>query len=182
MQINPASPYDLWTVPVQNQDGQLKAGKPGVYLQMSVMVREAAFSPDGRWIAYGSQESGSNEIYVRSFPDKGGKWQISNSGGTIPIWSPSGGELFYYSEDRRIMVVNYTAKGDSFLPNKPRLWSETQLADTGVFQNYDIAPDGKRFVVLMPAEGSDKQESQSHVTFLLNFYDELRRRIPTGEK
>jgi len=129
-----------------------------------------------------SQESGSSEIYVRSFPDKGGKWQISNKGGTVPIWSPSGSELFYYSEDRRIMVVNCTAKGDSFLPDKPRIWSETQLADTGVQQNFDITPDGKRFVVLMPGEGLERQTSQSHVTFLLNFFDELRRRVPTGAK
>ncbi len=182
IQINPTSPYDLWTVPVQNQGGRLQAGKPEPYLQTSATAVQPAFSPDGRWIAYMSQESGSSEIYVRSFPDKGGKWQISNSGGTVPIWSPGGNQLFYYSEDRRIMVVNYTAKGDSFLPDKPRLWSEAQLADTGVMQNFDITPDGKRFVVLMPAEGAVEQKAQSHVTLLQNFFDELRRRVPTGAK
>ena len=129
-----------------------------------------------------SRESGTSEIYVRAFPDKGGKWQISNSGGIVPIWSPNGSQLFYRTEDQRIMVVNYTVKGDSFLADKPRLWTEKQLADTGIFQNLDITPDGKRFVVLMPAEGAVVQKAQNHVTFLLNFFNELRRRLPTGAK
>ena len=80
------------------------------------------------------------------------------------------------------MVVSYTAKGDSFVADKPRLWTDKQLADTGAVLNLDITPDGEHFVVLMPAEGTVEQKAQNHVTFLLNFFDELRRRVPTGTK
>jgi hypothetical protein len=76
------------------------------------------------------------------------------------------------------MAVSYTVKGDSFVPDKPRLWFERRLADTSILQNMDISPDGKRLLVLMPAEGPEAQRSNSKVTFLLNFFDEVRRRAP----
>jgi serine/threonine-protein kinase len=128
-----------------------------------------------------STESSKPEVYVRAFPDRGGRWQISNSGGNVPVWSKNGHELFYVT-DQRIMVVTYTVKGDSFMADKPRLWTDKRLAETGLAQNLDITPDGKRFVVLMPPEGAEEQKAQNHVTFLLNFFDELRRRVPTGVK
>jgi hypothetical protein len=78
--------------------------------------------------------------------------------------------------DNRIMVAGYTVKGDSFVPDKPRLWSEKALANTVNFsKNVDLASDGKRVVAVLPAEGG---ESQHHVVFLENFFDELRRRAP----
>ncbi len=178
-QSNPAGLYDLWTVPVEYQGGKLQAGKPESFLQTPASAVAPAFSPDGRWIAYTSLEG---EIYVRAFPDKGGRWQISNGAAVLAIWSQNGRELFYRTEDQRIMVVTYKVKGDSFVADKPCLWTDRRLADTGLYQNLDITPDGKRFVVLMPPEGADQQRSQSHVTFLLNFFDELRRRLPTGAK
>lgn len=95
------------------------------------------------------------------------------------VWSPNGRELFYRTQDQRIMVVSYTAKGDSFLPDKPRLWSETRLADTSF---YHIAPDGKRFLVLMPAEPQGQQRPNNQVIFLQNFFDEVRRRVPDGKR
>ena len=132
-----------------------------------------AFSPGGNWIAYRSIEAGASEIYVRPFPDKGGKWQISNSGGAFAVWSRNGRELFYRTIDHQIMVVSYTVKGDSFVPDKPRLWSAAKLASTGPYQNFDVSPDGKRVLALMPAEA---EKANNHVTFLQNFGDELRRR------
>jgi hypothetical protein len=72
--------------------------------------------------------------------------------GIFAVWSRNGRELFYRTPDQQIMVVSYTTEGDSFVPDKPRLWSEKRLADTGNLQNLDISPDGKRFLVLMPAE------------------------------
>ena len=130
----------------------MKAGNPEIFLQTSANTFHPAFSPDGRWIAYMSRESGKAEIYVRAFPDKGGRWQISNSGGYLPIWSRNGRELFYRTEGQQIMVASYTVKGDSFAADKPRFWTEKRLADTGTSQNLDIAPDGKQFAVLMPAD------------------------------
>jgi len=175
---NPRGPMDLWTVPVENQGSQLRAGKPEIFLQSSANAVFPAFSPDGRWIAYMSNDSGTMEIYVRAFPDRGGKWLVSNNGGVLAVWSRNGRELFYRTADQRIMVVTYTAKGDSFVVDKPHLWTEKRLADTSTIQNLDITPDGKRFVVLLPAEGMEEQKPQNHVTFLQNFFDELRRRVP----
>jgi Tol biopolymer transport system component len=93
----------------------MKAGKPEVFLQTPASELYPAFSPDGRWIAYRSNESGADEVYVRAFPDKGGKWLISNSGGVLAVWSRNRRELFYRTPDQHIMVVAYTVKGDVFV-------------------------------------------------------------------
>ena len=80
------------------------------------------------------------------------------------------------------MVADYTVEGDSFVPDKPRLWSERVLANLiNNNKNVDLAPDGKRIVAVMPAEAPDMQRSQSHVVFLENFFDELRRRAPASK-
>src|SRR5207249_3264593 len=93
------------------------------------------FSPDGRWIAYRSDESGRDETYVRPFPGPGGKWQISTGGGTNPTWSRTRHELFYGTPDQRIMVAPYTVEGDSFRAEKPRLWSEGRYTARLVLRN-----------------------------------------------
>jgi serine/threonine-protein kinase len=169
--------YDLWTVPLENDGAGLRAGKPEVLLQTTADERYPSFSPDGKWLAYAATESGSLQVYVRAFPDTGGKWQISIDGGSHPMWSRNGRDLFFESMDNRIMVAGYTVQGDVFFPAKARLWSEKALANT-VSRNVDLAPDGKRFVALMPTEGLETQPSQHHVVFLENFFDELRRRAP----
>ena len=168
---------DLLTVPIENEGGGLRPGKAEVFLQTPATEMAPAFSPDGRWIAYGSFEAGTSEIYVRAFPDNGRKWQISNSGAAFAIWSRNGRDLFYRTPEQQIMVVSYSAKGDTFVPEKPRLWTSTRLANTGFHRNLDIHPDGKRFLVLMAAA----QRTDNQVTFLLNFSGELRRRTAGGK-
>jgi serine/threonine-protein kinase len=76
------------------------------------------------------------------------------------------------------MMTSYTVKGDSIVADKPRVWSEKRIANIGVFPGYDLAPDGKRVAALMPAEAPEEQKAQSHVTFLENFFDEVRRKLP----
>ena len=168
--------------PLDRAAGDRPRGPAGratrVFLQTSSDERHPAFSPDGRWLAYSSTESGGFQVYVRAFPDTGGKWQISSAGGFYPMWSRSGRKLFFESLDNRIMVADYTVQDDSFVPDKPRVWSETRLANLGLFKNFDLAPDGKRVVALLPPEGGETQQSQHHVVFLENFFDELRRRAP----
>ena len=116
---------------------------------------------------------------MRAFPDRGGKWQISNSGGSYPEWSRNGRELFFRTADNQIAVAAYTVRGDSFMADKPRMWSEKRLANTlNNGSNYNLAPDGKRIVVFMPAEAPEAQQAQNHVIFLENFFDELRRKVP----
>jgi len=175
---NPETSYDIWTVGVESDSAGLRAGKPEPFLQTAFDERHGTFSPDGRWIAYSSNESGAFQVYVRAYPDKGGTWQISNNGGVYPVWSRNGRELFFRTNDNQIMVASYTAKGDSFMADKPRVWSEKKIANVGLLANYDLAPDGKRIVALMPAETQDAQQDRNHVIFLENFFDELRRKVP----
>ena len=113
-----------------------------------------------------------------------GKWQVSTSGGRYPFWSRNGRELFYEALDNRIMVLTYTAKADSFAPDKPGPWSNTQILKptSGDAWNLALAPDGKRFAVFPRPEEAGERRGSVHVTVLLNFFDELRRRLPTGGK
>ena len=181
-EANPETAFDLWTMPLESEGAGLRAGKPEVFLQTTADERFPSFSPDGRWLAYSSTESGIFQVSVRAFPDKGGKVQISNGGGLFPVWSRDGHELFFRTEDSRIMVADYTVKGGVFVADKPRVWSERRLANTGLNQNYDLARDGKRIAALMPAEVSGEQQGQTHVIFLQNFFDEVRRRTAAGAK
>jgi serine/threonine-protein kinase len=173
--------YEIWTVPIESDGSGLRAGRPENFLQTPAVELQPAFSTDGRWLAYTSNESGTYQVYVRAFPDKGGKWQISNAGARHPVWSGNGHELFFRSEDNRIMVATYAARADSFVPDKPRVWSGKQLANLGIIGNYDLAPDGKRIAALMPVEGPEAPQAQNHVIFLMNFADELQRKVPSGK-
>jgi hypothetical protein len=136
------------------------------------------FSPDGRWLAYRSDELGDNEIWVRPFPDvNGARYQISSGGAMYPFWSGNRRQLFYEATDHRIMVVDYRVEGDVFKPGRPRVWSAHQIFYPGV-SNMDIAPDGERFAVLAVPQASAGERISVHVTMLVNYFDELKRRIP----
>lgn len=171
-----AGNYQIWTVPLEDTGGRLKAGKPEQFLKSSFNDVYPSFSPDGRWLAYSSDESGKYEVYVRAFPSpssgQGGKWQISNSGGTWPRWSRSGHEIVYQSGER-IMTVSYIVNGDTFVAETPRLW----IAKLGGAQ-WDLVPNGKGVLVLTPVESAEAPRQEHEVVFLINFFDELRRRVP----
>jgi len=174
---------EIWTVPVEGDLDHPRLGKAEAFLGSQSNETVPAFSPDGRWLAYSSNESGKRELYVRPFPGPGGKSQISTGGGSHPIWSRDGRKLFFLTPDWHIMVVDYTASSDSFSPGKPRVWSEKSLAFLGGNYPYDLAPDGKRFVVVMSsgAAGEQGRGPTDSVIVLLNFFDELRRKVPAGD-
>jgi len=162
----------IWTVPLEESNGQLKAGKPEQFLKSQFADGSPAFSHDGKWLTYISNATGSNEAFVRAFPDTGGRWQISNNGAIQAVWSPNGRDLLYQSGDQ-IMAVGYTAKGDTFVAEKPRVW----LAKLGgAF--WDLAPDGKRVAVITPVDTPQAPKQDHEIVLLLNFFDELRRRVP----
>jgi serine/threonine-protein kinase len=181
-ETNPETANDISTISLDTSDpDHPKPGKPELFLGTPSNELVPMFSPDGRWIADRSNESGNSEIYVRPFPaGRGGKWQISTGGGLYPIWSNNGRELFYETADNRIMVMDYTVNGDSFVPGKPRLWSEKQIFYPSS-SNLALAPDGKRFAVFPMPEGAGPEKGSVHVTFVLNFFDELLRKVPTGK-
>ena len=169
--------FDLMILPMDGDEiSGWKPGKPMVFLNSPFREAEPMFSPDGRWLAYMSNESGRNEIYVRPFPGPGGKWQVSTGGGQYPLWSRTHRELFYAAADNRIMVVPWAVNGDSFQPAKPTVWSDAPFASRSM-RSFDLHPDGEQFA-LAPASDGQTGAKQDKVVFIFNFFDELRRQIP----
>ena len=155
-------------------------GKPSVFLNTPFAEGAAAFSPDGRWLAYQSNESGTYEIYVRPFPGPGGKWQVSTRGGAFPIWSRNGKELFYWSGEQ-IWVASYTGQEGSFRAEKPRVWSPGRVAWRAGSAWFDPHPDGKRFAVVAAAS-EETEVRRDKVVFITNFFDELHRIAPPAKR
>ena len=180
-EVNANTRGDIMTVEAEgNEATGWKFSQPKPFLNTPLFEWNAAFSPDGRWLAYNANESGIAEVYVRPFPGPGGKWQVSKGGGFRPKWSHNNKELFYCREDSRIMLVSYSASGDSFQAEEPRLWSPGQFSERGGNSNYDLHPDGKRFAVLK-APGEESQPVTNRVSFIFNLFDELHRKVPTGK-
>jgi serine/threonine-protein kinase len=175
---NPFAVIDVKIAPIGGAPDHPRLGKAETLLRASGFP-VPTFSPDGHWLAYSSPETGTPEVYVRPFPASGGKWLVSTGGGQFPIWSRSGHELFFLGPDRRIRVADYTTVGDTFVPGKPRVWSQQQILFNrggGPSPPYALEPDGKRAAVILYPDGTAEEHRDVHLTFLLNFFDELRRR------
>jgi hypothetical protein len=182
-QLNPGSSWDILTLAVEGDEKSgWKPAAPQAFLNGPFGEQTPVFSPDGRWLAYRSDESGNDEIYVRAFPGPGSKWQISTGGGVSPKWSRRGKELFYATLDNKIMTASYTASADSFHAEKPKLGSPGQFSAAigSAPYSFDEHPDGKRFAVLKaPTGGATSQGNR--VSFIFNFFEELRRKVPAGK-
>ena len=142
---------DLWVVPM------VGAHTPSVVLKTPFREAYAVFSPDSRWVAYESNESGRMEVYVRPFvppgkpgPTAGGQWPVSTAGGIYPVWRPDGKELYYLNPAGAMMAVPITVTGSTFAPGAPVVLFPTHIVsggvDTGQGRQYDVAPDG-RFLI-----------------------------------
>jgi Tol biopolymer transport system component len=154
-------------------------------LQEKYMELEPQISPDGRYVAYQSDESGKGEIYVRSFPDvTKGKWQVSSSGGNSPLWSPDGRELFYRSGDATMAAEVETEP--TFKHGNPKiLFRGTYFSTTAqkiVLTPWDIHPNGKKFLMIKPPASAGAASTaagpQPKITIVLNWFEELKQRVP----
>ena len=174
--FQPDANPQIWTVPIDLTGSVPKAGTPTRFLTTKSVDVDAAFSPDGRWLAYASNESGRFEIYVRAIGTDGTagprRWVVSNNGGASPRWSPNGRDLWYLAGDQ-IMAVAFNATAESFEAQKPRVWVP-HLSSTGGF---DPSPDGTRVAVSVPTSTAVARPEPS-IVFILDFFEELRRRVP----
>ena len=172
---------NIWVLPLQGERN------PQVFRNSAALwMIGAAFSPNGRWMAYESPESGRLEIYVRPYPPAPGQWSISSDGGTQARWSADGRELFYRT-DSGIMVVAVEADADVFSVGpaeelftgafRSRTRGDVQVAGEP-YEDYDVAPDGQRFVMFPRSE--DDEARNDHVTLVFNWFEELERLVPVN--
>ena len=177
-ETTPETSVDLMILPMEGDDASgWKPGKPTVFLNSPFIEAEPMFSPDGRWLAYASGESGRAEVYVRPFPGPGGKWQISTGGGNASDLVAHQDASSSTALNGQIMVAAFAVEGDSFRAEKPRLWSEGRYQTRGPNRMFDLHPDGERFA-LAPAAQTPAGAKQDKVVFIFNFFDELRRIAP----
>jgi len=132
------------TVPLDGASGQLRAGDPESFCKHRPDCRSGVLA-DGRWLALRGCGIRQLDVYVRAFPDKGTRWLISNGRRDDAVWSRNGRDLFI---ERRQPDhgATYTVRGDTFVVDRPRAWSDKRLANTGLTRNFDSLQDGKRFV------------------------------------
>lgn len=174
--MDPVTAFDLWTAPIENRGDTLRVGTPTALLRTRSYETYPAISPDGRWLAYWTNESGPGELFVRSLADTSVKVPIA-TGGRAPRWSRTGRRLFFGTPNQRVMVVDYSVAGHRFIPSAPRLWSPIGLADTGVLPNYNLAGDDRHIIALLPAR-VDAEEAGRHVKLIIGFPEDLRRKAP----
>jgi eukaryotic-like serine/threonine-protein kinase len=154
--------YDIWVLRLSDHKAQ-------PFLKTKFNEAAAQFSLDGNWVAYASDESGRNEIYMQPYPGPGGKWQISTVGGREPLWNRNGRELFYRNGNK--MMAAEVALKPSFSPGTPKMLFE------GPYQSLPgiSTPDGQRFLMLK----ADQQDiSARQINVVLNWFEELRQRVP----
>jgi eukaryotic-like serine/threonine-protein kinase len=143
----------------------------------------AEFSPDGRYLAYQSDESGRMEVYVRPFPhvDRS-RWQISTDGGSRPVWARSGRELFYLDESSALTGIPVRTSGSTFLPGSPTKLFTTRYVEPNPARHYDVSPDGRRFLMIKNSAEGDPNATPASMVVVEHWFEELKRRVPTNGK
>src|SRR5262245_273881 len=165
---DPQSGWDVWTM-------SLKDGRtPHRFTSTPFNEKAPAFSSDGKWIAYQSDESGRDEVYVQPFPGGSSKILVSTDGGAEPVWAASGRELFYRNGDH-IMIAVVTTE-PVFRVAKPELLFDKRVWTAEGFRNYDVASDGRRFLMIMESE---QVSAANHLNVVLNWFEELKRLVPS---
>jgi len=165
----PKTSSDVWVLPMAGDP------KPFPFLNSTFTEKSSAFSPDGHWVAYQSDESGRYEIYVRPFPGPGGQWQISTAGGKDPRWRPDGTELYYIAPDSRLMAAPLASSGTALQPGLPTALFQPRIAAggtprAGLRQQYDVAPDG-RFLINVSVD----EATAAPITVITNWNPDAKK-------
>lgn len=170
---------DVMILPMSGDETSgLKPGTPTVFVRSKAMDWSPRFSPDGRWLAYASAESGQREVYVRPFPGPGSAVQVSSEGGELPIWSLTRPEIVYGLEGQ-VMIAPFTVKGTRFVVETPRPWPGGRYQTRGRTRMFDLHPDGERLVLALAAD-SPRGGSKAAAQFVFNFFEDLRRMAPSS--
>jgi len=163
---DPARARDIWVIATAG------GAPPRPVLQTGFDEHEARLSPDGRWLAYTSNESGRDEIYVQTYPDPTGKWQVSTNGGSFPEWRGDGRELYYLAADQQLMAVSVQAS-PTFMAALPQaLFGARVLFPGGASTPYAVTKDGSAFYIIEPAGGA----AMPVTNVVMNWPEALRRR------
>jgi serine/threonine protein kinase/Tol biopolymer transport system component len=140
----------------------------------------AEISPDGRYLAYQSNESGQLEVYVRAFPDvRSGPWQISTAGGTRPAWGRNGRELFFLDGSNALTAVPVRTSGPTFIAGTPAKLFDTNYLEPNPARHYDVSPDSRRFLMIKDSVNSGANATARSMVVVLNWTEELKRLVPT---
>ena len=169
LETSPATGSDIWVLPLDTR-------QPHAFLKTVANEDSPRFSPDGRWLAYSSNESGTDEVYVRPFPGPGGTLPISTEGGREPVWSRNGRELFYRQGEKMLSVSIGPQPVFTVGPARTLFEGRYSFTDTGG-AGYDVSVDG-RFLMVQPVE---PEQAATHINVVLNWFNELKRRVPAGK-
>jgi serine/threonine-protein kinase len=165
---DPETGFDLWVLPMTGDNS------PEPFLQTDANELHPVFSPDSRWLAYASNETGQYEVYVRPYPGPGGVMVVSSGGGFEPVWGPDGSEIFYRSVNgRRVTAVAFDLRNGRRRVGNPELLFEGDFANGFTYgRMYDISPDGQRFLMVYQEE---PPPPPTQYNVVLNWFGELKR-------
>jgi serine/threonine-protein kinase len=170
---HPETGMDIWMLPMEGER------TPHPFLQTRFNEIHPSFSPDGQWLAYVTDESGRREVYARAYPGPGGITQISVEGGSGPVWASNGKELFYRDPGGdKVWIVSFQG-GSTPRVGKPSLLFEGSYAGSAQYgRNYEVTPNGQRFLMF---EVKESQSTAKQINVVLNWFEELKRKVPTGK-
>jgi len=164
--LDPKTKFDIWVLPLFGDR------KPFPYLHAEFNENNAKLSPNGQWLAYASDETKRNEVYVQTFPNPGGKWQVSTSGGSLPVWSRDGKELFFIGGDRKMMAVELKSgagSGAKFEAGLPKALFDVNF-ESGFNPGFDVSKDGR---FLIPTRAG--QSAAAPITIVVNWTAALNK-------